>query len=271
VLWGDMRLFAIADLHLPSTRQKDMARFGWDNHPNKVAQRWDETVLPEDCVLVAGDISWATKAEQATQDFCWIHERPGKKILLKGNHDHWWPDSLTKLKKMWEPFPSVVGFVHNSAVQWGPFVISGSRLWELVETPWEKFKTTNTPEDSKNTLNTGNTQSTRGTADLATMIQRETQRLKTSLDDAQTKIDNNPHLIHVVVSHFPPLYADGGETPFSQLIESRKPRHCVYGHLHGPSLLDGFVGMRQGVNYVLASCDAVDFCPLLVDSAPSAN
>jgi len=237
-----MRLFAIADLHLPSTRQKDMARFGWEKHPNHLAQRWDETVLPEDCVIVAGDISWATKPAEALEDFQWLHKRPGKKILLKGNHDYWWPDSLTKLQKMWEPFPSVVGFVHNCAVQWGPFVISGARLWELLES-----------------------------ADLAKMLPREMQRLQASLDDAQTKIEANPRLIHIVASHFPPLYAEGAETPFSKLIESRKPKHCIYGHLHGPSIPSGFVGMHNGVNYVLASCDAVEFCPLLVDSVFSAS
>jgi len=260
-----MRLFAIADLHLPSTRQRDMARFGWDNHPNNIAQRWDETVLPEDGVIVAGDISWATKPAEVPADLDWLHARPGKKILLKGNHDHWWPDSATKLQKTLAPFPSIVGFVHNSAVQWGPFVISGSRLWDVVEAPWEKFRSADNTED---TPNTGEAKSTTGTADLAKMIQRETQRLQTSLDNAQTKMENSPQSILIVVSHFPPLYVDGVETPFSKLIESRKPKHCIYGHLHGPSIPSGFVGKRHNVNYVLASCDAVGFCPLLIDEAP---
>ena len=266
-----MRLFAIADLHLPSSRHRDMARFGWDNHPNNVALQWDKTVSPEDCVLVAGDISWAAKPAEALQDLEWIQERPGNKILLKGNHDYWWPDSATKLKKTLEPFPSVVGFVHNCAVRWGPFVISGSRLWEVMEAPWEKFSSASCTGkvDLGDALNTGEATHAARAADLEKMIQRETQRLKTSLDDAQTKMAANPQLIHVVLVHFPPLYVDGVDTPFSALIESRKPKHCIYGHLHGPSLPSGFVGMRRGVNYVLASCDAVGFCPLLVETVPS--
>jgi len=269
-----MRLFAIADLHLPSSRQKDMALFGWDKHPETIARRWDESVLPEDGVLVAGDISWANKPAEALQDLAWIQQRPGKKILLKGNHDHWWPDSASKLKKIVEPFPSVVGFVHNCAAQLGPFVISGSRLWDVTEKPWEKFKGTGcmenakTAKDMEDTKSAGEKKPAAGMADLAKMIQRETQRLTLSLNDAQSKMEEAPQRIHVVMAHFPPLYADGAETPFSLLIESRKPKHCIYGHLHGPSLPSGFVGMHNGVNYVLASCDAVAFCPLLVDSVP---
>ncbi|MCL2011229.1 MAG: metallophosphoesterase [Cystobacterineae bacterium] len=264
-----MRLFAIADLHLPSARQKSMACFGWNNHPATLAQRWDESVSPKDCVVVAGDISWAMKPAEAVGDLGWLQARPGKKILLKGNHDYWWPDSASKLQKILQPFPSIVGFVHNCAVQWGPFVISGSRLWDVVEAPWEKFESTEAAKNAE-AIEAIKAKAANNTADLAKMIQRETQRLQTSLDDAQTHIEANPQLIHIVASHFPPLYADGAPTPFSTLIESRNPKHCIYGHLHGPSLSSGFVGMHGGVNYVLASCDAVEFRPRLVELAPSA-
>ncbi|MCL2179210.1 MAG: metallophosphoesterase [Proteobacteria bacterium] len=248
-----MHLFAIADLHLPSTRQKTMECFGWLHHPDTLAQRWDETVSPEDCVIVAGDISWALKPAEAVQDFAWLHQRPGKKILLKGNHDYWWPHSARKLNALFEAFPSIVGCLHNGAVCCGPYVVSGSRLWEFVESPW----TMSAAENGH------------GTPNLAQMLQRETQRLQASLEDAQTYLKADSQRIHVVATHFPPLYADGAPSPFSSLIESYGPKHCVYGHLHGPSLASGFVGVHEGVNYVLASADAANFCPLLVDAPPA--
>ncbi|MCL2626074.1 MAG: metallophosphoesterase [Cystobacterineae bacterium] len=261
-----MRLFAIADLHLPSTRQKDMECFGWLGHPNTLAQRWDAAVTPEDGVVVAGDISWALKPAEAAQDFAWLHARPGKKILLRGNHDYWWPHSTRKLQALFEAFPSIVGCVHNSAVCCGPYVISGSRLWDFAEPPCAMHPHTHTLHPQGETM-----PSIPAMPDLAQMIQRETQRLKTSLDEAQKYIQANPRLIHVVASHFPPLYADGAPSPFSTLIESHSPQHCVYGHLHGPSLSSGFVGMHGGVHYVLASADAADFCPLLLESPSPAN
>jgi predicted phosphohydrolase len=114
-----MRLFAIGDTHLPSTRRKDMHRFGWTEHPRPLQRAWDELVRPEDAVIVAGDISWASKPNEVLEDLRWLDERPGKKVLLRGNHDYWWGDSASKLKKLFEPFKSFHGFLHNSAVQVG--------------------------------------------------------------------------------------------------------------------------------------------------------
>ncbi len=121
-----MRLFAIGDTHLPSTRSKDMHRFGWTDHPLPLQRAWDEKVRPEDVVIVAGDISWATRATEVQDDLAWLNARPGRKVLLKGNHDYWWGDSTAKLKKLFEPFPTLEGFLQNSAVQIGPWVIAGT-------------------------------------------------------------------------------------------------------------------------------------------------
>src|SRR5678815_5600236 len=130
-----MRLFAIGDTHLPSTRGKDMERFGWAGHPGPLQRAWDERVRPEDVVIVAGDISWATKPAEVQGDLRWLDERPGKKVLLRGNHDFWWGDSANKLRRLLAPYRSVVGFLHNSAVTVGPYVVAGSRLWTTPQAP----------------------------------------------------------------------------------------------------------------------------------------
>ena len=248
-----MRLFAIGDTHLPSARQKDMHRFGWTDHPRPLAEAWDALVGPDDAVIVAGDISWATRPAEVMEDLAWLEARPGKKVLLRGNHDYWWGDSASKLRKLFEPFPSFVGFLHNGAVQLGPYLIAGSRLWTAPEAPQ---------------LPGGEM----GAEEVRTdYVERETRRLQLSIDDALAKEKAAGPLTRVVAVHFPPLYSNGTETAFSRVVESFAPKVCVYGHLHAAGIPAGFTGMRNGVRYVLASCDAAGFKPLQLLPEPSAG
>jgi hypothetical protein len=241
-----MRLFAIGDTHLPSTRAKDMERFGWHDHPRPLQRAWDETVSPEDVVIVAGDISWATKPAEVLEDLRWLDERPGRKVLLRGNHDYWWGDSAAKLRKLFEPFRSFHGFLQNSAVVVGPWVIAGSRLWTTPEAP---------PMPGGEM---GNEQAQEG------FVEREANRLAMSIRDAEEKQRHSGQaLTRVVAVHFPPLYVNQIPTAFSGPIEAFGPAVCVYGHLHGPEgIAAGFVGEHGGVRYVLASCDAAGFRPV---------
>ena len=245
-----MRLFAIGDTHLPSTRNKDMHRFGWAEHPLPLQRAWDEKVRPEDVVIVAGDISWATRVTEVQDDLKWLDERPGRKVLVRGNHDYWWGDSASKLRRLLEPFPTLEGFLHNSAVVLGPWVVAGSRLWTCPEAPpMPGGEMGDEPSD-------------------ATYVERETRRLATSFEDARKKESASPTpLRRVVAVHFPPLYSNVQPTAFSTSIEAFAPRVCVYGHLHGPGIAAGFSGEHGGVRYVLASCDAAGFSPVLLDEA----
>jgi len=242
-----MRLFAIGDTHLPSTRGKTMDRFGWIGHPGPLGEAWDRTVSPEDAVIVAGDISWATKPAEVTGDLGWLDARPGRKVLLRGNHDYWWGDSATKLRKLFEPYRSIVGFLHNTSVTIGPYVVAGSRLWTTPEAPSMPGG-----EMGDEAADTG-------------YVEREARRLALSIDDARKALQRNPGLVPVVAVHFPPLYANQKPTAFSALIEDFQPAVCVYGHLHGTEgIAAGFQGEHGGVRYVLASCDAANFRPVLL-------
>lgn len=248
-----MRLFAIGDTHLPSTRGKDMERFGWVGHPKPLAHAWDAGVGKDDVVIVAGDISWATRPNEVQDDLAWLEARPGKKVLLRGNHDYWWGDSASKLRKVLAPFPSLVGFLHGSAFSIGPYVIAGSRLWTVPEAP---------------AMPGGEMGDAQASTDY---VARECRRLERSIDDALAQEKTRgPGVVRIAAVHFPPRYADGADTAFSTLIETRfQPRVCVYGHLHGPGIAAGFVGERAGVRYVLASCDAAQFAPVLLHETES--
>ena len=86
-----MALFVIADLHLSLGADKPMDVFrGWKNYVQRLEENWRGLVREEDTVVIAGDISWAMRLEDAVKDFAFINALPGQKILLKGNHDYWW-------------------------------------------------------------------------------------------------------------------------------------------------------------------------------------
>ena len=240
-----VKLFAIGDTHLPSTRNKDMDRFGWKGHPAPLQAAWDAKVGADDAIILAGDLSWATRPAEAEGDLKWLDERPGRKVLLKGNHDYWWGDSRAKLDRLLAPYRSFVGVLHNCAVEVGPWIIAGTRLWTSPEAP---------PMPGGEMGDEG--------ADL-TYVERETRRLQASIDDAKKR---GPARVRICAVHFPPRYVNGLDTAFSRVLEAWAPKVCVYGHLHGEQgIAAGFQGEKNGVRYVLASCDAAGFSPVLLD------
>ena len=101
-----MKIFAVSDLHLPGNMDKTMDMFGirWQGHFEKIKEDWLNKVSDEDVVLIAGDISWAMHLEQALPDLNAIGTLPGKKILIRGNHDFWW-SSVSRVR---EKLPSAV-------------------------------------------------------------------------------------------------------------------------------------------------------------------
>lgn len=225
-----------------------MDRFGWTDHPRPLAAAWDASVGADDAVLIVGDISWATRPTEVQDDLAWLDQRPGRKILLKGNHDFWWPDSRKKLGELLAPFPSIVDFLHNgSAVRLGPYVIAGVRGWSVPETPPVPGEGGELGMESYQPH----------------LVERDLGRLQASVEAAEL-LASASDTIRVACMHFPPIYAGPRPTRFAPIIEAYRPAVCVYGHLHGPGIAAGFVGAHGGVRYVLASCDAAAFAPMLL-------
>jgi predicted phosphohydrolase len=227
-----------------------MERFGWPAHPAPLAEAWDRLVAPDDLVVVAGDISWAMKGGEVLPDLAWLEARPGRKLLLRGNHDYWWPDSLTKLRNLLRPFPSIVEVLHNgNAVRIPPFVFAGVRGWSVPETPDVK-------------LASGELALEEYRPDL---VLRDAGRLRASTEAAGKLLE--PGDRKILVMHFPPLYVNLAPTAFSPIVEAFAPEIALYGHLHGPGIPTGFVGLHREVRYRLVSCDAAGFRPVEIASA----
>ena len=230
------RLFALADLHLSSTGLKPMDVFGelWRDHTRRMAEAWDSCVDDRDTVLLPGDLSWARNLEEAAEDLRWIGERPGRKILLKGNHDSWWAG----LSRVRAALPERCEVLRNNALEFGDWVIVGARGWTSPGDPHAE------PGDER-------------------LFRRELNRLRASIDDARSRFGSERP--RMAVLHYPP-WLDGQEpTEVVDLMVAADVTVCVYGHLHGEDHALAVTGTRRGIHFWFVAADAVDFKPLHIE------
>ena len=219
-------IYTISDLHLPGNMDKTMDMFGlrWQGHFEKIKEDWLNKVTDEDVVLIAGDISWAMQLAQAKADLDSIGELPGKKILIRGNHDFWW-SSVSRVREQLMPDTFVL---QNDAIRIGDYVFAGTRGW----------MESNSEEDKK-------------------IFDREEIRLRLTLDSAKRLTDENTTLI--VMLHYPPVLNKAYFNRFCPILEEYGVKYCVYGHLHGVNPIEAEPVQRNGVTYILSSCDMIGF------------
>ncbi|MDR2504942.1 MAG: metallophosphoesterase [Oscillospiraceae bacterium] len=225
-----MRIFAIGDLHLPGDAGKTMDIFGanWDGHMERIASDWLSRVGADDVVLLPGDFSWSQDIDGVKADILQIGELPGKKILIRGNHDYWW-NSITKVR---QALPENMYALQNDSIQFENVIICGSRGWTL-------------PDESSKTY-----------AEDLKIYSRELIRMRLSLEHA-CKSRTSERL--VVMTHYPPLFRYRNHTELTKLFCEFGVHDVVYGHLHGEGIANGFSGIVDNTRYHLASCDALDF------------
>lgn len=247
-----MRIWAIADLHLSfGVKDKSMDYFGsnWADHAKRIAENWRAVIAPEDLVLIAGDISWALKLEDAIPDLLWIHELPGTKVLLKGNHDFWW-GSLGKVTKI---LPPSMHLIQNNAFFWRGVAIGGARLWDTKEYSFGQFI-----DFRENPRQKKADPEVEAQEDLAEQIfERELQRLEMSLSELKPEAT-----VRITMTHYPPVGADLLPSRASAILEKHKINICAFGHMH--NLKEGvkLFGEARGIRYVLTACDYLKFQPI---------
>jgi len=231
------RLYAIADLHLPGGFNKTMDLFGdkWVDHVAKIEENWRRKIKDDDLVLIAGDISWAMKLNEAKEDLVKISSWPGTKIMIRGNHDYWW-QGIGKVRKI---LPEGLLALQNDSYRFQNWFICGTRGWK---TPGSyDFK----PEDERIYL-------------------RELERLKLSL---QSRPPLEKDLKTIVMLHYPPFTEQGGASGFVDLMQDYRVSACVYGHLHGRLTFRPVQGLVEKISYHFVACDHLNFSPLLIDNS----
>ncbi len=236
------RLFALADLHLSLGADKPMDVFGeiWRDHPRRMAQAWDTAVGPEDTVLLPGDLSWGKNLAEAAPDLEWIGDRPGSKLLLRGNHDSWWSSAA----RAREALPVGCVILQNDSHRVGERVVVGSRGWTAPGDP----------------LADANDQR---------VFRRELERLRLSIVHADRT--HGRELPRIAMLHYPP-WIDGREpTPVVDLLRRGGVRTVVYGHLHGKDHALAVRGERDGMMFHFVAADAVDFAPVEISEGEPAS
>lgn len=225
-----MRLFAIGDLHLPGGCDKPMDIFGdqWTDHFSHITEDWRSRVTEEDTVLIPGDISWAMQLQAAAKDLQAIGSLPGRKVILRGNHDYWW-STLTKVRSI---LPEGMTALQNDAADLGPAVVCGTRGWTFAMAGVQQ-----SAEDER-------------------ILNRELIRLRLSLEEGVKLAQGKPL---IVMQHYPPLYDMCRNSPFTKVLAEYPVSLVVYGHLHGAGIRAGFNGEESGIRYRLTSCDALGF------------
>ena len=231
-----MSVYIIGDLHLSFSEDKPMSIFGlnWEGHNKKIKEDWMKKVKPQDTVFIAGDFSWATYLEDTYEDFSYLNELPGRKILLKGNHDYWWT-TLTSMKRyLQENKIENIDFLFNNSYEIENKIFVGTRGWALL--------------DSENSRK---------------MIDREVARLELSIKNAIEQYGEEKDIIAIM--HYPPISNSvmkneyTYQSKFLEIMKKYNIKECYYGHLHGASHKDAIEGQVDGINFKLISADYLDF------------
>ena len=227
-----MALYAIGDLHLCLGAPKPMDVFGgaWIGYMDKLKEGLS-VIGPEDTTVLLGDLSWALDLPSSAADLAWIDQIPGKKIILKGNHDYWWSTAAKFRKFCEENGFKDMELLNNNSFDYEDLAICGTRGWFFEEERSGQH-------DEK-------------------VYKRELLRLEASLKAAGEKRK-------IVFLHYPPRYK-GYECPdILQLLEKYEVRQCFYGHLHGGSHKLAMEGLWDGVEFRLVAADYLDFKPYKV-------
>ena len=224
-----MKVFAISDLHLSINNPKPMDIFGpvWEGYLDKIFTDWKEKVTDEDIVLLAGDFSWAMKLKETEEDFKLLSTLPGKKVIIRGNHDYWWK-SISAVRKV---LPSGFYAIQNDAIKFDNIIICGTRGWTVPERNAEQS------EENKK------------------IYDREVLRLELTLQAADKLRQNREEIICMM--HYPPTNFSKDDSDFTRLIEKYKVNKVVFGHLHGLKKIETTF-VKNGIPYFLTSCDIAD-------------
>ena len=228
-----MALYTIGDTHLSLAKDKPMDIFGekWKNHAQKLKDGFS-IVGEDDLTVICGDISWGMGIEETKEDFLFIDALPGKKIILKGNHDYWWSTAAKAKKFFAQNGITTIDILYNNSFDYGEYAICGTRGWFYEEEKGGKH-------DAK-------------------IMRREIMRLEASLKAAGDKKK-------LVFLHYPPVYTGTSAPEIVATLKDYGIRRCFYGHLHGNAIRYAVQGDVDGIRYKLVSADGLRFCPYRIN------
>lgn len=244
-----MSLYALGDLHLSFQADKPMDAFGrvWKNHERKIEKYVNRIVRPEDTLVLTGDHSWGRKLEESREDLAFIESLPGRKILLRGNHDMFW--DVKKTARLNEDYKGRLFFLQNNFAVYEDYALVGTKGFTF-EGPFYLDRWGNiTGWDEERE------------AHAKKLVSREMKRLQESFRLAWEA----GYRKFVMFLHYPPTNILETESPFTEIAEQYKVSAVVYSHCHGEKRFgDSIRGNYHGINYMLVSGDYLNFRPAFV-------
>ena len=227
-----MALYTIGDLHLSLAKEKPMDIFGdnWRRHEEKLRASFS-ALGDDDLTVLCGDLSWGMSLEETGPDFAFVDSLPGKKLILKGNHDYWWTTAAKTKRFFAEHGITTIDILHNNAFAYGEYAICGTRGWFYEEE--------------------------RGGEHDGKIMRREIMRLEASLKAAGERRK-------LVFLHYPPIYGNYRCEEILALFKEHRVPLCYYGHIHGKGCAWAYNGWHEGTQFKLVSADFVNFSPVPV-------
>lgn len=228
-----MAIYAIGDLHLSLGTDKPMDVFGgsWDHYVEKIKVGFSSLTKADTCVI-CGDVSWGMSLESSLEDFRFVDSLPGKKIILKGNHDYWWSTSA-KITAFFEKNGiGTISTLNNNCCIAENTAICGTRGWFV-------------DEDS-------------GSSHDKKIMAREIMRLEASLKAAGDNYEK------ICFLHYPPVFKNYICRDIIDILINYNVKSCWYGHIHGQGHRFAVTGKFDGIDFHMVSADYINFSPVKV-------
>ncbi|MCD8118869.1 MAG: metallophosphoesterase [Lachnospiraceae bacterium] len=241
-----MALYAIGDFHLSFQADKSMDKFGsvWKHHEEKIRKNCSRLVGPEDTLVITGDHSWGKNLEECREDLAFIEALPGRKILLRGNHDMFW--DVNKTPRLNRDFQGRLSFMQNNYYAYEDYALVGTKGYTF-EGPFyldRRGRIIGWDEEKE--------------AHAKKLVERELVRLRKSFDAATA----DGYRKFIMFLHYPPTSVIETDSVFTRMAEEYQVQHVVYSHCHGESRFgDSIRGTYHGIPYHLVSGDYLKFCP----------
>lgn len=244
-----MALYAIGDLHLhfqsPLKAKAQMRERVWKNHEEKLRLACEKLLTPEDTLVLAGDHSWGRRLAECEEDFRYIQSLPGRKILLRGNHDMFW--DAGKTEELNRLFAGKLSFLQNNFFSYGNYALVGTK-GACFEGPFyvdRRGRILGWDEEAEQKAKK--------------LVERETERLRVSFEAARAAGFRR----FLVFLHYPPTSILEEESAFTRLAEEYGAEQLIYAHIHGESRFgDSILGEKNGLRYSLVSGDYLNWQPL---------
>ena len=243
-----MSLYAIGDLHLHYQSEVKASNQRWDRlwrgHEDRLRRICAELIRPDDTLVLVGDHSWGRKLAECEQDFAYMRSLPGRKVLIRGNHDQFW--EVKKTAALNERYQPDLFFLQDNFAAYRDYAIVGTKGF-CFEGPFyldRRGRILGWDEEKE--------------AHAKALVERELARLRKSFEQAKAA----GYTRFIMFLHYPPTSVLEESSGFTDMAEEYGTEQVIYAHCHGEARFhDSLQGLYHGVQYRLVSGDYLRWTP----------